>query len=147
MDSPELLAGLRDIHVPPAPLVEMSDVAAGALAFAIVAAAALAAFLWRRRSALRREALAQLAATGALAPEERLVAQAKLLRRVARSRSDDAVTTRGDDWLRQLDRLFRTRFFSDGHGRIFGEALYARATQVDAEALEGELRRLIGRLP
>jgi hypothetical protein len=144
------LEGLRDIHWPGAlPPSASADMAAAALAGLALALAA--ALLWsaalRRRQPLRRAALARLAATRPLAAEDRLAAQADLLRRVvAALEGPAAARERGAAWLARLDRLFGTDFFTAREGQAFGDALYARrpaaaAGRID-EALHGLLLRL-----
>ncbi len=111
--------------------------------------AALAAFVlyWialRRRAGLRRSAEAALAASRALAPPDRLAAQAMVLRRLVRSTVGDRdARAQGSVWLQTLDRLFATHFFTQGEGQAFGDALYARSIAVDVDALDRALGRLI----
>lgn len=108
----------------------------------------LARRLWlRMRQTLRRTALAELAAASRLPPEERLVAQASLLRRLVLTlRGEEAAAIRGEAWAGELDRLFRTDYFSRGAGRIFVDGLYAGGARPEPGAVEAELRRLFGRV-
>ena len=99
-----------------------------------------------RKRALRREALTQLRAAGALPPGEVLPAQALLLRRLARTLGGEAtMQLQGEAWLAALDSLFATRFFTLGQGRRFGDQLYAPAAPA-AAALDAELTKLVKRL-
>ncbi|KAB1075616.1 DUF4381 domain-containing protein [Methylobacterium planeticum] len=151
-DAPVSLDQLRGLHLPGA---------AGAIQGEIVAAVALgflAALLvglvrsWRgrRRATLRRAALRELDAARALEPEARLVAQASLLRRVARGLEGDAAATeRGEAWAARLDRLFATDFFSRGPGQVLVGGLYRRRAEADANlsgTLDAELARLLARI-
>ncbi|MGV7031611.1 DUF4381 family protein [Methylobacterium symbioticum] len=141
---------LRGLHLP--------GNAAGALQGEIVAAAALglaAALLVgllrvlraRARDTLRRAALAELAATRGLDPEPRLVAQARLLRRLVRTRLGEAAAgLEGADWAGTLDRLLATTFFTAGGGRVLVDGLYRRRETPDPDRIDAELGRLIGRM-
>jgi len=100
----------------------------------------------RRRGSVRRAALADLAAANALPPERRRVAQAQLLRRLARTlQGDAAADAQGDAWAAALDRLFATTFFSAGAGRIFAEGLYRRGAS-EPGPVDAELARLFARI-
>jgi hypothetical protein len=103
-------------------------------------------YVLARRRPVRRAALAALAASRALPAPERLAAQARLLRDVARASDPGAAALRGDDWLQRLDALFGTRFFSDGPGRAFGDMLYQPRPDDPAQALDDELAGLLTRL-
>jgi hypothetical protein len=100
----------------------------------------------RRRDSVRRAALGELAAANALPPEQRRVAQARLLRRLARTLRGDAVAdARGAEWGLALDRLFATTFFTQGAGRVFAEGLYQRGTP-EPDPVDTELARLFARI-
>lgn len=145
-DLSSLVERLRPLRLPAA------DGTAETLVMALagcVAAAALSLALHRllaRRRPLRRAALAALAASRALPAQQRLAAQARLLRNVAGALDRSASSLRGEQWLARLDALFATRLFSEGLGRAFGEALYRPRDDDPAEALDGELERLLARL-
>ncbi|AWV15777.1 MULTISPECIES: DUF4381 family protein [Methylobacterium] len=146
---PLSLDQLRGLHLPGG--------AAGALQGEVVAAAALgflAALLvglvrygrGRARAGIRRAALAELARSRNLDPEARLVAQARLLRRLGRTLGGETeARATGADWAARLDALFRTDFFTRGAGRVLADGLYRRQDP-DLDALDAELGRLIGRL-
>ncbi|MFB0488184.1 hypothetical protein ABIE45_000770 [Methylobacterium sp. OAE515] len=146
---PLSLDQLRGLHLPSG--------AAGAVQGEIIAAAALgflAALLVglvrygrsRSRATIRRAALAELTRSRGLDPEARLLAQARLLRRLGRTLGGDAESrAAGADWAARLDGLFRTDFFTRGAGRVLTDGLYRRQDP-DLDALDAELGRLIGRL-
>lgn len=148
--SPQTLVGLRDIHLPATSRIGATTpiLVSGALLLAL--ALALVGRL-HRRYPLRRAALTELASGQALAPELRLAAQAALLRRVARSLSNEPGAAGFDHraggaaWLGMLDQLFATSFFSQGDGQVFGEALYWPRAAGSA-AIDATLRRLLGGL-
>lgn len=149
VETPLGLDQLRGLHLPGG--------AAGALQGEIVAAALLgflAALLVglvrygrsRSRATIRRAALAELARSRGLDPEARLLAQARLLRRLGRTLAGDAETrAAGADWAARLDGLFKTDFFTRGAGRVLADGLYRRQAP-DLDALDAELGRLIGKL-
>lgn len=148
---PDPLDALRPMRLPSAPpssLVETIGlgVAVGVLA-ALLLAGALALFAaWRRRSAPSREALSKLDRARRLAPAERVCAHAAALRHyVAATVGMDAGRLYGPDWLDRLDRSFATDYFSRGDGAVFGEALYRPLRDIDVDALEATLRRLLRR--
>jgi hypothetical protein len=146
---PLSLDQLRGLHLPGG--------AAGAVQGEIIAAAALgflAALLVglvryghsRSRATIRRAALAELTRSRGLDPEARLLAQARLLRRLGRTLGGEAESrAAGADWAARLDGLFRTDFFTRGAGRVLADGLYRRQDP-DLDALDAELGRLIGRL-
>ncbi|PNG26183.1 DUF4381 domain-containing protein [Methylocella silvestris] len=148
-DPVEALNGLRPIHLP-ADSGEVFLIAAAMLAgiVAALAGVALIRLLSVRRGAERRAALAELALSRGLAPDERLAAQAKLLRRLVRTIDGEAPRGLGGDaWLTRLDQTLRTSFFTAGAGQAFGEPLYRRSSAATVETLDLELSRLIAMLP
>jgi hypothetical protein len=142
------LEGLRDIHWPAAAPSPLSDFATAALAgFALAACVFLAWTVLRRsRRPARRAALAALAASRALAPDERLAAQATLLRRAVSVVAGAPAKERGEDWLRRLDAAFATTFFTQGEGAVFGDALYTPAPAAPIDAIDRTLADLLAGL-
>lgn len=142
------LEGLRDIHWPAAAPSPVSDLATAALAGFVLAAGVFLAWtvLRRSRRPARRAALAALAASRALAPDERLAAQATLLRRAVAAIAGVPARERGEDWLRRLDAAFATTFFTRGDGAVFGDALYAPAPAAPVEAIDQALAGLLAGL-
>ena len=144
---PLTLDQLRGLHLPggAAGAVQGEVVAAAALGFLAALLVGLVRYArGRARVSLRRTALAELARSRSLDPETRLVAQARLLRRLGRTLGGDAGAM-GADWAARLDTLFRTDFFTRGAGRVLADGLYRRQDP-DLDALDAELGRLIGRL-
>lgn len=148
---PLSLDQLRGLHLPggAAGAVQGEVVAAAALGFLAALLVGLVRYgRGRARDTLRRAALAELARSRGLGPEARLVAQARLLRRLDRSldRSGGAGTgATGATWATRLDGLFQTDFFTRGAGRVLADGLYRRQDP-DLDALDAALARLIGRL-
>jgi hypothetical protein len=142
----DVLGKLRPLRPPPAD--GLSDIVLMGLAGCVLAAVLAVALhrLREKRRPLRRAARASLAASRSLSPDDRLAAQAQLLREVAGALDDSARALQGEAWLTRLDALFSTRLFSEGPGRTFGEALYQPRVNDPAEAVDGELARLLGRL-
>ena len=151
-DVAQLLQSLHPMREPPPPI----PVAPFLLTLAIGVAIAAGGFVaWqlarRRRSGLRRSAELALAGTRGLDPAERLLAQARLLRRVVRaSAGEGAARTQGEGWLAALDRTFATTFFTTGAGRAYADGLYRRIdagrSTAEVEALDRSLAELIPHL-
>jgi hypothetical protein len=139
------LDGLRPLREPPAPgsiaphiVMGLMGLAAGALLVW-----AMSVILARRRRS-RRAARAELAVSRTLPPPDRLLAQAVMLRRLARDTSGaDAVRLHGLAWLERLDTIFATSFFTTGAGRVFGPDLYRPDAGPDVEALDRALAAFI----
>ncbi len=142
----ELMHPMRE-PPPPSPVAPFLVMALLGCAAAVLALA-LVWQAWRRGAGLRRSALAALAASRALVPDERFAAQAGLLRRLARRLGGEAAARlHGQAWLERLDAMFGTRFFTQGEGQAYGDALYARQCVSDVDALDRSLARLIANLP
>ncbi|MGH1570567.1 DUF4381 family protein [Methylobacterium sp. P31] len=148
-ETPLGLDQLRGLHLPggAAGAVQGEIVAAAALGFLAALLVGLVRYLrGRSRASLRRAALAELARSRGLDPEARLVAQARLLRRLGRTLGGDAeLRAAGVDWAARLDALLKTDFFTRGAGQVLADGLYRRQAP-DLDALDAELGRLIGRL-
>ncbi|MDR7035510.1 MULTISPECIES: DUF4381 domain-containing protein [Methylobacterium] len=144
------LADLRGLHLPAnaAGAIQGEVVAAIILGFtAALLVGAIRYWRARRGSTVRRAALRDLQAARGLEPEARLVAQARLLRRTARTLDGDGVADlRGADWAARLDRIFATDFFGKGAGRVLVDGLYGRRATPDVEAIDAELARLLARI-
>lgn len=146
------LAGLRDIRFP-APTIEtlLTDaliaIAAGIL-FALFVTFFTRLILRKRRS-LREAVLAGLEATRQLKSGHRLFAQAALLKQAAseipllEDSSDAQAKLRS--WTAKLDHWLRSDFFSKGMGVKLREALYRQEPDLDPDAVDRELVRLIRR--
>lgn len=148
--SPTDLTQLRGLHLPAdaASSTQGEVVLAIALGFVAALLVGLVRLIrTRSKASVRASALRGLAETRALAPEARLIAQARLLRRLARTLAgDEAASTHGADWAATLDRLFATDVFSKGAGRVVTEGLYRRSSPADVEAIDSELGRLFARI-
>ena len=146
---PLTLDQLRGLHLPggAAGAVQGEVVAAAALGFLAALLVGLVRYgRSRSRATIRRAALAELTRSRGLDPEARLLAQARLLRRLGRTLGGEAESrAAGADWAARLDGLFRTDFFTRGAGRVLTDGLYRRQDP-DLDALDAELGRLIGRL-
>ena len=116
-----------------------------------IAAAAMLMVLARARPlrlrAVRRALRTSLALAQAAPREQQLVAQATVLRRAARTVAGEEVARlRGEAWLAALDRIFRTRFFTEREGRCFADELYAASPTADPEVTGRNLAALARRL-
>ncbi|WP_159730000.1 DUF4381 family protein [Methylosinus sp. Ce-a6] len=145
-DSSELLAQLRPLRAPPAD--GTAEILLMALAGSLAAATLAIGFLvWRaRRRPLRRAALIALAAARDLPADERLTAQAKMLRDLVGALDGGIARLHGEEWLARLDALFATTAFSKGEGRAFGDALYSPRADDPSETLDRVLQKLLARL-
>ncbi len=158
-DAPASLDGLRALHLPggaagPIPGEILLALLLGFGAALLVGLLRL--LLARRRLSVRRAALAELAGSRGLDGPERILAQARLLRRLVRTLGGDAAASaEGAAWAARCDALLRTDFFTAGAGRVLVDGLYRRTTPTptapaptapDPTALDAELARLIGRL-
>ena len=148
VDVARLLETLHPMREPPPP--QAITPALILTAIGCLAAAALFVAVWRARgryAALRRAAEATLAASRRLAPAERLAAQAQLLRRLVRGLAGEGEARKqGRAWLESLDRVFATRFFTEGDGTAFGEALYRPQPSADIDALDHSLAALFAKV-
>lgn len=146
-DVAQLLQTLHPMREPPPPAPVMPYLAALALGAGVAALAFFALSRARRQSrALRRSTEAALAASRRLQPPERLAAQAQLLRRfVLAARGGADARLDGAAWLAALDRTFATTFFTQGDGRVFGDALYRRGSDSGVDALDIALSRMVRR--
>lgn len=148
-DAPATLDQLRGLHLPGG----ASGPVPGDILLALVlgfGAALLVGLLRvvvsRVRASVRRAALADLAGSRTLAPPDRILAQARLLRRLVRTLDgDEAASAHGAPWAARLDARLRTDFFTAGAGRVLVDGLYRREVP-DPALLDAELTRLIGRL-
>lgn len=142
---PAGLDQLRGLHLPTGSAGSIQGEIALAVALGFLAALLVGLVRWlqrRAKASIRRSALNELAVTRQLPPEARLVAQARLLRRLVRTlQGDAAADAKGEAWSAVLDRLFSTTYFSRGAGRVLGEGLYRRET-ADPAAIDAELGRL-----
>lgn len=148
-DIPAGLDQLRGLHLPAeaAGAAQGPVVLALALGFTAALLVGLVRYLRaRQRGTVRRVAARELAAANALPPGPRRVAQARLLRRLARTlRGDAAASTQGDAWAATLDGLFATDFFTKGAGRTFADGLYRRDPP-ESGLIDAELGRLMQRI-
>lgn len=153
MTPEQLLAGLRDIHLPATgPAAEHVEIVLWPLAGLAVAGLGLGVLLWRRRRYWRRQArreldrIERIAVAGAAGHGWRRLAL--LLRRLALRQAGRAPLAQtpvaglsGERWLRHLDQLFGVDAFTRGVGRGLLRHPYR-----DADAAAAELRVLIGLL-
>jgi Domain of unknown function (DUF4381) len=127
MPSPGNVEALRDLHVATSsPFVTANVVLA--MGVGMIAAFLIVRFArsWSFRvPGVREAALSALRATRELPLEDRLAAQAVILRRIARTiAGESSARLQGRPWLLELDRLFRTQYFTEGEGHRIGDDLY-----------------------
>ena len=143
---------LRDIHLP-APAAWWPPAPGWWLLSAIAVLVPLLGLLWfaqRRRTALRRAALGELAGLQALAadPARYAAAASLLLRRVSLALDPQRrhVTLTGDAWLARL-RAIAPGLEDPALGTALLTAPYAPHSTLDASALQPALERWIRALP
>jgi len=124
MTPQDLMAGLRDLHLPEAEAATASDsLVLWPLALVLLAAIVAAFIIWRRRSVWRRDffvALDQIEQDVDQGVESESWARlAFLLKRFALQRQGrhDVAALSGGQWLKRLDDLTGTDLFTNGPGR------------------------------
>jgi hypothetical protein len=79
-----------------------------------------------------------------LPDDERLAAQASLIRRYVNVvAGNGAARKQGEDWLEELDNLFKTEFFCKGTGRVLLDGLYSRQLPFKSAELGAALCELL----
>ncbi|MGF1547176.1 MAG: DUF4381 domain-containing protein [Thiotrichales bacterium] len=151
--TPDRLAALRDIHLPPAP--PLWPPAPGWWALGVLALLSVAAIIWvLRRRAQRARRVAAIEALLADAVRESgedqarlLAALSAILRRVALGRYPRAEVAHltGAEWLGFLDRSGGGGQFGAGPGAVLAYGPYQTATEYDRAALVRLARRWIRR--
>lgn len=146
MDHANLVAKLRDLHPP------QSDGVTEMIAMALlgaISAVGIAIYFHNRRQKTQTslgKAIERLEGARDHAAADRLALQARVLREVAATIDPAAGFLHGEVWLSRLDAIFHTSFFSQGHGRIFGDELYKSPSIAIVDDLDTELSLLLARL-
>ena len=117
----------------------------GAIGLVLLGVGLWTAFDRRRRNRYRREALRELDRTVHGPHAGRVIAIAELLKRVALAAypRDQVASLTGDEWLQFLDATGRTDAFTNGAGRVLGDALYRTEAPVDVPELVDAVRHWI----
>ncbi len=146
-ESVEVLAQLRDLHLPELSEVSiLADWAAGAslgLLVSLLLLILLRRFV-RRLPSRRETALKALAASKDLEPAERLLAQARILQTLAQDLQPASSST--THWSRILEGYLKTDFFTAGPGKALSEDLYRPVSPADPDEIERELLPLLKRV-
>ena len=137
---------LKDIHlpgaIPPEPGLDW-------LMIVVVAVSSLLMLLaFARRLRLpkwKRDALARLKAAASRPAGDAITEIAGLVRSLAirLDPTGEAARKTGDAYLHHLDRVFGTRFFTEGAGTVLGNALYRPAPDQSVPQLAAGLERVI----
>lgn len=153
-DATELLAMVRDIHLPAEPVAP--PVWPIALAVMVIALALLTLLAARRRVSWASAARSELTKIQHRNDGKALAQTASLLRRIVLTENNtaeshtvethmaDVQRLSGQNWLKHLDHFFNTRYFTEGDGKVFGTALYQANTEAPPQ-LYRDLKRLIRR--
>lgn len=142
----ELLAQLRGIHLPETPAEPQSWPLI--LALTIIATALLCHLVSRYRSYMSwsKQACRELDLIKDSENLHGLQSTAALLKRIALTHDHDNRVKQlsGDDWLTYLDKLFETRYFSEGDGQLFGTAQYQKDRKLSPQSYK-DIKALIKR--
>ena len=143
MDHADTIAKLRDIHLPPAQGITTTIIITilGCMG-AIILFKSIIYFSFYTYP-IRRTALDSLKNSRILNPSDRLAAQSRLLRVVARSIDENLSFQTEAEWLEKLDNIFATKFFTNGQGRVYGQSLYQKANHPPVDNLDQELENLL----
>lgn len=147
-DTADPLNALQTIRLPSIQASSLWEQIAVAL-FAGVAVAIVIQLLLSFRSKRKAESLEQtiIAAmkdTEVLPADERLTAQASAMRRyVSLVAGDEVARKQGEDWLEELDNVFKTEFFRQGPGRVLLDGLYSRQPAFETAGLGAALCELM----
>ena len=142
MDTEQLLLQLKDIEPPPAPPWWLLAPGHGLAALVLLSIIVFAWWLFRRQRADRLVLLADLELDrirrhqySDQAPLQFAAALSRWLKRVALEAfpGQGLQAMHGDRWLQFLDQSLGEARFSQGCGRIFGEAMYQPQPEFDAE--------------
>lgn len=149
-DTARTLAELRDIQLPapvPEPTVELFVVAILLIALGLLVALAL---FKRRKSPWAAVARDEINRLRHEEPEQAIAGYATVLKQLAITVSDQPEVRQlhGTPWLEYLDHFFRTRYFTNGAGQIFGGPLYRPQSESDQspQKLSRQLARKLSRL-
>jgi len=140
----EILAKLRSIQMPEAP----AEAAVWPVILTIgisLLFLALYLFSWtRRQTTWVKEAKQELDSIESNESINALGQTAVLLKRIVitHDKSNEVKRLSGDRWLLYLDSFFKTHYFSEGNGQLFGSAQYQQVHRMPPEMFN-ELRYLI----
>lgn len=146
IDHSDLVAKMRDIHHPQLGEDLYILLSAGAgIVCALLIAKAVFHYSKKRRSPIS-VALRALNAAETLPTNDKIIAYTHIIRELVYSFDRYAPSLTGQQWLVELDRTFKTDFFTSGDGRIFGDSLYRREDYILPVQLDNNLKSLIREL-
>ena len=146
MDHANTISKLRDIHMP-SDFESVTPIIISMLGCICALIIFRSIIYYNSLYPVRIKALKSLKDSRVLIPNERLIAQSRLLREVAQSVDKETSFLYGEAWLEQLDRIFKTNFFSKGEGKIFGTELYQKDIDLNIAPLDSALENLLMALP
>ena len=143
-DTAELLSQLKGVHLPDAPVAPSLLPVYLSILLCVVALIAFILKINRNDNNEYDEALSTLSRIRKDSTANELQKTAALLKRIALTHDARPAVRllHGNPWLEYLDNFYQTDFFSQGKGRIFGDALYQPDTALDKNIYQ-ELQRLI----
>jgi len=142
----EILAQLRGLQMPEAPVEPAIWPVILSIAILLLLLALLLFSRTRKQTTWAKQARQELETIALNENINALNQTAVLLKRIVitHDKSDEVKRLSGDRWLRYLDSFFKTRYFSEGNGQLFGSAQYQRAHRIPPEMFN-ELKNLIQR--
>lgn len=144
-----LLSALRDIQEPAAPESVSLWLITANIALFIIFGLLLLLRRNRKREGWRREARWEIQRSQNSDAPYGLMQLAKLLRKIAIQRNGRHSDVHGVIWLKELDAIFSTTWFTTDEGRIFGTALYQKPSisQADFDAISKKVLHYVNALP
>ena len=140
-DTARLLESLRDVREPlPPEGAPLWMIGANLLAITIVIL-----LLWhlrtKHRFGWRKQLINDLRKARQQTPEQAVMTAATVLRQLSLARGETVQSIHGEPWLQHLDSQFDTDWFTQGNGRLLGDALYRSAT-TDSKRVSSMLEEL-----
>lgn len=142
------LSALQAIRLPDVPASSLWEQMAVAVFTGVVLAIIIQlAISFRKRKSrvhLEQNFIIAIKDTENLPDEERLTAQATVIRHYVNIVAGDvAARKQGEEWLEELDNLFKTEFFRKGSGRALLDDLYLKQSASQAAGLGMALCQLL----
>jgi len=142
----ELLAQLRGIQMPEAPAEPAVWPVFLSIGILLLLLAVYLISRTRKQITWAKQAKQELDTIQSNESNNALGQTAVLLKRIVitHDNSNDVKLLSGDRWLLYLDSFFKTRYFSEGNGQLFGSAQYQQVHRMPPEMFN-ELKLLIQR--
>jgi hypothetical protein len=146
IDHDNLIEKLREIHPPETDgsieFITMSFIGA----ITALAAALFISKKTHKKQNIYDQSLKKIARYPNQDKANRIAFHARVLRDIAASKNPEFALLRGEQWLSQLDIIFKTSYFTLGPGRVYGEDIYKLSSIESIDMLDRELCNLLSRL-